>query len=172
MPRLRVGYAFIPTTSAVGGAKEKVLYSFKLNDAHESLGNLIDVKGTLYVDLSTSKETMLYSFGTRADGAAPYASLIDVKGMLYGTTLSGGASGNGTIFAVDPSTGTEKVVYSFAGGTGWPKALCRSARCEGYAVWHNGYRRRLQFRYGFRDQGALMADRAPSMHVANGTIAV
>ena len=37
---------------------------------------------------------------------------------VYGTTLDGGASGNGTVFELKPSGGasTEKVVYSFQGG--------------------------------------------------------
>jgi uncharacterized repeat protein (TIGR03803 family) len=66
------------------------------------------------------RERVLYSFCSQqncADGAAPFASLIDVKGTLYGTTMDGGAhgEGGGTVFALDPDTGTEKVVYSFCG---------------------------------------------------------
>jgi uncharacterized repeat protein (TIGR03803 family) len=61
---------------------------------------------------------VLYSFkGGSGDGADPYAGLINVKGTLYGTTYSGGASGNGTVFAIT-KTGTETVLYSFKGGSG------------------------------------------------------
>lgn len=65
-----------------------------------------------------SKDNLVYSFCTKAncaDGARPYASLIDVKGTLYGTTSIGGVydMGAGTVFAIDLATGKEKVVYSF-----------------------------------------------------------
>ncbi|HTT81847.1 MAG TPA: choice-of-anchor tandem repeat GloVer-containing protein [Rhizomicrobium sp.] len=32
---------------------------------------------------------------------------------LYGTTYSGGAHGDGTVFAIDPDTDTETVLYTF-----------------------------------------------------------
>jgi uncharacterized repeat protein (TIGR03803 family) len=59
---------------------------------------------------------VLYSFcrlQNCTDGATPEDGLIDVKGMLYGTTVAGGNSGCGTVFSVDARTGTEAVVYSF-----------------------------------------------------------
>ena len=60
-------------------------------------------------------ETPLYSFTGGTDGAYPGAGLImDSSGNLYGTTVGGGASGYGTVFKVT-STGTETVLYSFAG---------------------------------------------------------
>ncbi len=53
------------------------------------------------------------------DGANPIASLIDVKGKLYGTTPAGGSGsvcgpvpGCGTVFRISPS-GREKVLHSF-----------------------------------------------------------
>jgi uncharacterized repeat protein (TIGR03803 family) len=69
------------------------------------------------LDDHTRKETVLHSFtGSPTDGAAPAAGLIrDRAGNLYGTTTSGGASGNGVVFKVDP-TGMETVLYSFTGG--------------------------------------------------------
>ena len=50
-------------------------------------------------------ETVLHSFtGGSSDGADPRAGLIaDRAGNLYGTTLGGGASGNGVVFEL---TGT------------------------------------------------------------------
>ena len=65
------------------------------------------------------KETVLHSFAESPDGDGPYygALVLDKKGNLYGTTITGGgASGAGTIFKVTPS-GKEKVLYSFTGGT-------------------------------------------------------
>jgi uncharacterized repeat protein (TIGR03803 family) len=61
--------------------------------------------------------TTLHSF-TGDDGAYPHAGLIaDPAGNLYGTTWGGGASGQGTVFQLDPS-GNLNVLYSFAGGDG------------------------------------------------------
>lgn len=61
----------------------------------------------------TWTETVLYSFTGGADGGHPYAGVIrDASGNLYGTTVSGGASSNGTVFKVTPS-GEETVLYSF-----------------------------------------------------------
>jgi uncharacterized repeat protein (TIGR03803 family) len=66
---------------------------------------------------------VLYSFGTSPDGGYPTASLIDLRGTLYGTTAGGGSnscayypyspySGCGTVFSITRS-GTEKVLYRF-----------------------------------------------------------
>jgi uncharacterized repeat protein (TIGR03803 family) len=67
------------------------------------------------------QETVLYNFcpngyGNCTDGSAPSSGLIrDAVGNLYGTTLGGGANGDGTVFKLDP-TGRETVLHSFAGG--------------------------------------------------------
>jgi uncharacterized repeat protein (TIGR03803 family) len=65
----------------------------------------------------TGKETVLYSFAGKPDGGDPLAGLVrDRAGNLYGTTLYGGASDNGTVFELD-KTGKETVLYSFTGGS-------------------------------------------------------
>lgn len=54
------------------------------------------------------------------DGAAPEDGPIAVNGQLFGTTVLGGSASSGTIFQLDPTTGTETVLYNFQGGTdGW-----------------------------------------------------
>ena len=60
--------------------------------------------------------TTLHSFaGGKTDGGNPDAGLVrDASGNLYGTTVNGGSSGNGTIFKVSAS-GKETVLHSFAG---------------------------------------------------------
>ena len=59
--------------------------------------------GTLFVfDPATRSETTLYSFTGGADGAFPRASLIQVGGVLYGTTDYGGVNNRGVIFAFKP----------------------------------------------------------------------
>jgi uncharacterized repeat protein (TIGR03803 family) len=135
------GTVFTITTSG----REKVLHRFAGgSDGEHPRAGLIDVKGTLYgttsqrgancspsdfcgtvFSITTSgKETVLYSFkGETTDGAQPLASLIDVKGMLYGTTEDGGPycysrfyDGCGTVFSISRS-GTENVLHSFGGGS-------------------------------------------------------
>jgi uncharacterized repeat protein (TIGR03803 family) len=67
-------------------------------------------------------ETVLYSFcslSNCADGGVPQGDLIaDQNGALFGTTQSGGSSGNGTVFkltppAADGNPWTETVLYNF-----------------------------------------------------------
>jgi uncharacterized repeat protein (TIGR03803 family) len=59
------------------------------------------------------------------DGSIPQAGLVrDAAGNLYGTTASGGASGNGAIFKLD-SLSNETVLYSFCS-----VANCLAARGE------------------------------------------
>ena len=77
--------------------------------------------GTVFAITTTGKERVLYAFtgGTGgADGANPYASLINSKGILYGTTFGGGGQYNpGTVFAIT-TTGKERVLHAFTGGAG------------------------------------------------------
>jgi uncharacterized repeat protein (TIGR03803 family)/YVTN family beta-propeller protein len=115
-----------------------VLYSFTNYDGHFPMAGLINVNGTLYGTTTTGgpfsgcggsgcgtvfaitpsgTETVLHNFGGgSADGANPNAGLLNFNGTLYGTTSSGGANGDGTIFTITPS-GAEAVVYSFKGGS-------------------------------------------------------
>ncbi|HTW37477.1 MAG TPA: choice-of-anchor tandem repeat GloVer-containing protein [Steroidobacteraceae bacterium] len=73
--------------------------------------------GTVFMVTPSGAETVLYSFTGGSDGASPYAGLIEGRdGNLYGTTYAGGTSGLGTAFKITPS-GTETVLYSFAGGS-------------------------------------------------------
>jgi uncharacterized repeat protein (TIGR03803 family) len=110
---------------------EHVLYSFTgMPDGAGPRAGLIDVSGTFYgttgaggaydhgtvFTISKSgKEHVLHSFNgsTNSDGRNPDASLIDVNGTLYGTTLYGGTNYfGGTVFSITPG-GNEKVIYSF-----------------------------------------------------------
>jgi uncharacterized repeat protein (TIGR03803 family) len=73
--------------------------------------------GTVFKITPTGVETVLYSFGaSQSDGTYAEASLIQGSdGNFYGTTSTGGANGDGTVFRITPA-GVETVVYSFAGG--------------------------------------------------------
>lgn len=76
--------------------------------------------GTVFSVSTTGAERVLHRFygyychdHTYSDGENPVASLIDVKGRLYGTTYIGGFyECCGTIFRISTS-GREKVLYSF-----------------------------------------------------------
>jgi uncharacterized repeat protein (TIGR03803 family) len=74
--------------------------------------------GTVFKITPSGTETVLHAFPkTGTDGEIPYAGLIQGRdGNFYGTTYFGGANGLGTVFRVTPS-GTETVLYSFAGGS-------------------------------------------------------
>ncbi len=113
---------------------ETTLYSFTGGaDGSGPQGGVIDVGGVLYgtatyggsayngtvfsYTLSSGTEKTLYNFQGGADGSYPVGPLLDVKGKLYGTANSGGSEGEGTVFALDPATGSETTLYSFPGGS-------------------------------------------------------
>jgi uncharacterized repeat protein (TIGR03803 family) len=76
--------------------------------------------GTVFKLTPNGKETVLYSFTGKTDGAKPIAGLTkDSLGNLYGTTTAGGANGNGVVFKLHKNAGkwTEHVLYSFGPGT-------------------------------------------------------
>ena len=60
---------------------------------------------------------MRFNFaGGLEDGSEPSRSLINVNGMLYGTTFLGGENGkHGTVFAIT-TAGSERVLHSFGSG--------------------------------------------------------
>ena len=43
---------------------------------------------------------IIYDFKSKPDGATPYATLLRVRRMFYGTTSGGGKNGKGTVFVV------------------------------------------------------------------------
>jgi uncharacterized repeat protein (TIGR03803 family) len=74
--------------------------------------------GTVYMLDPSGNETVLHSFAGGNDGVWPYGGLImDASGNLYGSTHSGGAFGDGTLYKIDPS-GNETVLFSFSGPDG------------------------------------------------------
>jgi uncharacterized repeat protein (TIGR03803 family) len=61
--------------------------------------------------------TTLYTFTGGTDGDAPYGSLIQGSdGRLYGTASSGGADGQGTVFALNTDGTGFTALYAFTGG--------------------------------------------------------
>jgi uncharacterized repeat protein (TIGR03803 family) len=48
------------------------------------------------------------------DGSGPYGQLtLGRDGLLYGTTISGGPNGGGTVFRLDPASGALTTLYAF-----------------------------------------------------------
>jgi len=77
--------------------------------------------GTVFQITPSGTLTTLYSFCSKTnctDGASPYAGLTLFGAYLYGTTVSGGANGAGTVFRTQPKTGAKpETLYSFCSQT-------------------------------------------------------
>lgn len=60
-------------------------------------------------------DTVLYNFNTSADGFFVQSGVIlGASGDLYGTTQFGGSQGDGTVFAIDPSSQSEVAPFPVA----------------------------------------------------------
>jgi uncharacterized repeat protein (TIGR03803 family) len=91
--------------------------------------------GTVFVVTSSGEEHVLYSFTSEADGAFPYAGLVqDPEGHLFGTT-------GGTVFEIT-AAGEEKTIYQFPGfpGDGYDCTanLLRAANGDLYGTTFQG----------------------------------
>ena len=74
--------------------------------------------GTAFRITAGGQLTTLWSFqGGTADGSNPNGLTLAKDGNLYGTTTSGGTTGNGVVFQISLPGGIEKPIYSFAGGS-------------------------------------------------------
>lgn len=114
-----------------------VIYSFKGQpyDGSNPTAALVDISGVLFgttesggpnyrgtvfsLELSGSKkERVLHSFPQESgDGEFPYASLVPLNGVLYGTTSSGGKDGVGAVFETS-TTGQLSILANFTGNNG------------------------------------------------------
>ncbi len=121
-------------TTPEGGAGAKKLADGSANGSSDQTvvnskdGMVFELSKTLSGKTPWPKKT-LHSFqpeasaeGPAVDGTFPCSSLIDNDGTLYGSTIYGGNSGLGTIYAlVPPATGetgwTEYQIYNFLGET-------------------------------------------------------
>ena len=134
-------FKMAPKTS--GGFKQTVLYPFcsetNCTDGSEPLSELVfgqdgalngttfgggaTNNGTVFSFLpGTSEETVLYSFCEAqncADGTNPLTAglAIDAGGVMFGSTVGGGANGHGVVYSLDG--GTQQVLKSF----------CEEANC-------------------------------------------
>jgi uncharacterized repeat protein (TIGR03803 family) len=130
-------YELSPSTA--GGWTEKVIYSFNDHNYqsgyYPSASLLIDAAGNLYstttqggphkggtvFELSPTAGggwtgRVLYGFGAGKDGSDPSGVIFDAAGNLYGTTITGGTYGYGTVFELSPQAGgtwIENILYNF-----------------------------------------------------------
>jgi uncharacterized repeat protein (TIGR03803 family) len=126
------GSGFGTVFSMTSSGTESIVHAFtgEPTDGSRPASALVNVDGTLYGTTNSGgasddgtvfsiaasgAETVLHSFaGEPSDGSGPVSALVNINGTLYGTTGSGGANDDGTVFSITPS-GTETVLYSFKG---------------------------------------------------------
>lgn len=85
-------------------------YGTKDNDGSKLHGSVFHIT-------PDGMRTTLYSFTGGSDGSSPNGGLVMGKdGNFYGTTMNGGANGEGTVFRITPN-GTLTTIYSFSANT-------------------------------------------------------
>ncbi|HEV7925816.1 MAG TPA: choice-of-anchor tandem repeat GloVer-containing protein [Verrucomicrobiae bacterium] len=119
-------FKFTPPQTVTG------LHTFSGDDGANPYGGLVEgsdgnfygtttaggayTNGTVFKISSGGAFSNLYSFTGGNDGASPYGVLVQGgDGYFYGTTASGGAHTNGTLFRIS-SAGALTNLYSFTGG--------------------------------------------------------
>jgi uncharacterized repeat protein (TIGR03803 family) len=116
---------------------EALTHIFQGSDGAEPVAGLVEVGAKLYgttvsgnatancpfgcgnvysLDPVTGAVTVVYAFKGGADGQEPFGEVVGHGVRLYGTTYQGGTGGFGTVFSIDPVTGSETVEHSFRGG--------------------------------------------------------
>jgi uncharacterized repeat protein (TIGR03803 family) len=156
--------------SSHGSWTEKVLHNADQNSGFPPNGVILDNSGNLYgtgqeggdgngigtvFELTPSGSvwnlTLLHVFGDPVNGTSPFGGVIfDSTGNLYGTTVSDGSNGGGTVFDLSPSNGrwTFTLIDSLAGtggseaslfmdGAGSVFKLARSGRGWTYTSLHD-----------------------------------
>ncbi len=102
--------------------------------------------GTVFKITPSGSLTTIHTFCSQvacADGANPFAGLVQgSNGVLYGTTTSGGANNGGTIFEITPD-GSFTTLYTFcslSGCTdgGYPAWLVQAANGDLYGTTSQG----------------------------------
>jgi uncharacterized repeat protein (TIGR03803 family) len=136
LKRVAIVVLALTFTSIASAQTESVIHSFgnppdgygpRSGLVADAAGNMYGVtvnggvnnQGAVVMVTPTGTESVVYSFksGT-SDGHRPVGGLVRDKktGNLYGTTIFGGTTNNGTVFVVNPANGTETVLYNFLGG--------------------------------------------------------
>ncbi len=117
---------------------EKILHAFTGANGWYPVSGLTEVNGTLYGTTlrgggtgcggsegcgavfgitKSGREKLLHGFGGGSDGDSPQAGVTNLNGILYGTTNVGGSTSRyGTVYSITTS-GAEKVLHAFTGGS-------------------------------------------------------
>jgi uncharacterized repeat protein (TIGR03803 family) len=107
-----------PASSVVAGTNG-TLYGTTRYGGTFGKGTIFELKPSAATGAGWT-ERVLYSFTGGSDGSDPIAGLVVVgSGLLYGTTLGGGTSGQGTVFELTPpatpvGSWTERVLHNFS----------------------------------------------------------
>jgi uncharacterized repeat protein (TIGR03803 family) len=141
------------------------------------IGGAYDL-GSVFKLEAAGSESVLYSFKGSSDGEYPYSGVvIDNAGNLYGTTAGfcnsitcgAGASGNGTVYKLDPS-GTLTVLHHFANSNDGanPGGLLLDPAGNLYGTTYNGGSAGVGtvFKIAYRGPGTFSA--TGSMEEARG----
>jgi uncharacterized repeat protein (TIGR03803 family) len=78
------------------------------------------------LNLDGTSFTNLYSFTSGTDGAHPQGSVMLLGNVLYGTASQGGNAGDGTVFMLAPTAGTQQLSIVVSNGSAilsWPTNL-------------------------------------------------
>ena len=168
---MRVGSVFY-SAALVGGTQnagalfrvtqagaENILHSFDIAEGGEPTGLVLLGKhfygtnyagglgyGTVFSATANGQVTILHVFTNGGDGGMPNGALLNVGGVLYGTTATGGGTGCagkgcGTIYSVT-ADGTLTTMYTFKGGSDGAAPAGLADRRRWRALRHDIIRRR------------------------------
>lgn len=101
--------------------REGSLYGTLANDGAFGAGAVFRLKPPATKGGAWTEETLYTFAGGATSGFGPLCRLVLLKGNLYGTTVKGGASYEGTIFQLTPPAShqgawTETILHSFGAG--------------------------------------------------------
>ena len=129
-----------PESTLTLDAAGKVMYGAT---AQGGSANCWDGCGVLFkLTLKTGAYQVLYYFTGSPDAQHPYGPLsLDAAGNFYGDSQLGGSypcrgdTGCGTVFMVDPKTGTDTVLHNFSGGADGNYPLAGVIRSQAGTVY-------------------------------------
>jgi uncharacterized repeat protein (TIGR03803 family) len=100
-------------------ASSNMLYGVVFSSGDSGTGIIfgVNANSTGYTNLHSFSALPGYLSGTNNDGAYPASDLVLAGNALYGTTVLGGASGDGAIFRINTDGTGFTNLYSFAGGS-------------------------------------------------------
>lgn len=101
--------------------KARVMVSANKLYGTTSVGGQAGFGNLFSLDTQTKQLISLHAFSattnnTNSDGASPQSALVLVGDTLYGTALTGGSHGYGTVFAFNTANSNFATIHTFTGG--------------------------------------------------------